>query len=111
MGKNSMTNTNNIHATEDRVMHFCSLFEVDIPKLDFDERHGVLLDDNLMAWVEKHDCNMDWLFTGSPDGLLKSWAKRKSGLGYIVEQVCKMNREQLVRLLEKIKEMNREASN
>ena len=59
-----------------------------------------------MAWVEAHDVNLDWLFLGNVDGLLRSWAKRKSGLGYIVEQVCKMNREQLVRLHEKIKEMN-----
>ena len=62
------------HATEDRVMHFCSLLDLEIPTLDFDEEsHEVLLTDSLMAWVEKHDCNMDWLFTGSPDGLLRQW--------------------------------------
>ena len=71
-----MEKSQDIHGTEDRIMHFCSLFDLEIPALKFDENHKVLLTDSLLAWVEAHDVNLDWLFRNNIDGLLKGSVRR-----------------------------------
>jgi hypothetical protein len=91
---------------EDRIVYFCTLFKLEIPALEFDEYNKVLVTDSLLEWVAAHNGNLEWLLTGSPEELLRTWDKRKSNVGYIIEQISKMEHKKLVTLIEKIDEMD-----
>lgn len=91
----------------ERLDHICLLFGADKPSVEFDNEGSgePLLTDGLFNWTCEHEVNLDWLFLGNPDGLLCQWAKRKTGLGYAIEQVNKMNRDELVYFMQKLEAM------
>ena len=48
---------------------------------------------------------MDWLFAGSPDGLLRHWSERNNDLGWLLKQMPNMSQAELVSLRDKLKEL------
>ena len=96
---------------EQRLEHICAILNVDPPQLKFDEAgegRCPLLTDELWLWIESHEINFDWFFRGNADALILSYAKRKTGLGYIIEQVHKLPKSELEPLLAVLKQNLRE---
>ena len=91
---------------EDRLDHVCLVFNAEPPKLDYGESSEYpFLDDELMAWLIEHDICMDWLFAGSPDGLLRHWSERNNDLGWLLQQIPNMSQAELRILCDKLKEL------
>ena len=63
---------------DERLDHFCALFEIDRPEFNYDEDGEPLLTDSLMEWVKEHKVNMDWLFAGSPCSMIQDFAKKRA---------------------------------
>ena len=96
---------------DQRLDHICAVLNVEPPQLEFDEAGDgrcPLLTDELWRWLESNEVNLDWFFCGHADGLIRSYAKRKTGLGYIIEQVHKLPKSELEPLLAVLKQNLRE---
>ena len=62
---------------QERLEHFCVLFEIDPPGILYEDGEPTLTD-LLMEWIKETNANMDWLFAGSPCAMLRAWAKDRA---------------------------------
>lgn len=79
-------NTYEFGTFADRLSHACATLEVEPPHVDYEDGEP-LLTDVLMAWVKENTVNVDWLFCGSPDALVKTWARTHKTEREILEYV------------------------
>ncbi|MEM9966486.1 MAG: hypothetical protein AAF755_00150 [Pseudomonadota bacterium] len=63
---------------DERLAHICAALEIDPPKIAYGDGE-VLLTDALMGWIETHEVNMDWLFSGNPCAMVRTWSKSRGG--------------------------------
>lgn len=61
-----------LQTTEGRIEWFCAHFEIEPPKLQYDddEPDQIVLTDDLLKWIGREGVNMDWAFCGSISGAL-----------------------------------------
>ena len=98
----------NFGTFEDRLEHICLLFGAKRPAIEYDRRvdsKHPLLADGLMGFIERYEVCMDWLFIGSPDGLLKHWASRKNSIDYISAEMHNLDADGLRELLDSIEKI------
>ncbi|WP_428927865.1 hypothetical protein [Marinibacterium sp. SX1] len=60
----------------ERLNHFCALFEIEPPEIIYVNGEPTLTDP-LVDWIKETNANMDWLFAGIPDAMLREWCKRR----------------------------------
>lgn len=68
----------------ERLEHFCVLFEIDPPEITYEDGEPTLTD-ALMDWIKETNANMDWLFAGSPCAMLREWVKARGQEREILE--------------------------
>ncbi len=76
----------------ERLEHACMLFEIAPPALEY-EGDSPEITTPLMTWLKTHAIDMDWLFAGSPSGILKRETERRKSEGKFVEHCEKMEPE------------------
>ncbi|WP_300071133.1 hypothetical protein [uncultured Ruegeria sp.] len=55
----------------ERLEHICLLLEVDPPEIVYEDGHPTLAEP-VMDWIKANEVDMDWLFAGSPSGILQN---------------------------------------
>lgn len=61
---------------EERLAHFCVLFEIEPPQILYEDGEPTLTD-SFMDWIKETNADMNWLFAGSPCSMLREWTNAR----------------------------------
>ncbi|MEM9899913.1 MAG: hypothetical protein AAF865_01100 [Pseudomonadota bacterium] len=76
----------------ERLDHLCALFEAEPPEIAYEDGRP-LLTDPLADWMKENHANWDWLFMGSPSGLLRAWVQARGEERQFIDLTQKLEPE------------------
>ncbi|MEM9763890.1 MAG: hypothetical protein AAF968_15515 [Pseudomonadota bacterium] len=77
---------------DERLAHLCALFEVEPPEIEYEDGQP-LLTYPLADWMKENHANWDWIFAGSPSGLLRAWVEARGEERQFIDLTQKLEPE------------------